>query len=91
MSEMVTDPFAEWRVLHRRRLTCLREQLCTCCAFIQRAGDPGPRPVQAVCEWVTRSGSRELLCAACLGYWRANAETDETLQPASFKMLEPIQ
>lgn len=84
----MTDPFAEWRRLQGRYDTCLREGLCTCCAFINRAGDPGPRPVRAVAEWVTQTEHRALLCESCLQHWRANAETDETLQPRSCTPLE---
>lgn len=79
--------YAEWYRLQRRRQTAIREGLCTCCAFITRAGDPGPRPVRAVAEWTTKTDSLELLCASCLGYWRENAIDDEALAPASLVML----
>jgi hypothetical protein len=77
----MTDEFAEWRRLERRRQLALRERLCTCCAFIHRIGDPGPRPVRAVCEWITPAGNRELLCAECLRLWRENAAADPELAP----------
>lgn len=79
--------FADWHRLNRRYRAALRDGLCTCCAFITRAGDTEPRQLPAVCEWVTLTGSRELLCASCLGHWQKNAEEDETLAPASLVML----
>lgn len=79
--------YARWHELNRRRATAFREGLCTCCAFIIRAGDPGARPVRAVAEWTTQVGSRELLCASCLGRWQDNAADDESLIPLA---LEPL-
>lgn len=82
------DPYAEWRALNRRRTTCLREGLCTCCAFIRRGGDPWPRPVRATWRWVTDVGSVELLCPECARCWQANAAEDPMLAPRSLVMLE---
>lgn len=79
--------YADWRALNRRRQTALRERLCTVCAFIWRADDPGPRPVAAVCEWTTPVGNRELLCAYCLECWQGNATGDAALRPAQLVML----
>jgi hypothetical protein len=82
-----TERFEQWHKLDRRRQTAISEGLCTCCAFISRTGDPGPRPVRAVCEWICPSGNRELLCTSCLRYWQANAVDDVSLQPAVLVML----
>ena len=80
--------YEEWYELQRRRATCIRERLCTCCAFIWRAGDP--RATSGACGVrvdATNAGSRELLCSTCLGYWRQNAADDPQLEPTELVML----
>lgn len=77
---------AYWRLVSIRS-TALREGLCTCCANITRAGDPGPRPVRAVARWKTPAGNAELLCELCLARWQANAAEDCDLAPAAVEAL----
>lgn len=84
---MMDDRYAEYYRLQTRRATCLREGLCTCCAFITREGDPGPRPVRAVATWTGATGDRSLLCGECLRWWRQFATEDPDLVPRSVVML----
>lgn len=83
----MADDFTEWELLNRRRQIARREGLCTCCAFIHRAGDPGPRPVRAVVMWNFENGNQEQLCESCAAIWQKNADADPGMRPLSVTAL----